>query len=435
MFPHAPLPVVALAAILALPDSARAAEADGHPHESGAQPQLALSLVLDPRYTHDNQDGEGGELVEEAAGILHGTHFREEAHGAESGFSLGASELAVEAELPSLLTARVSVGLLADEIRLEDAWVQTQGLPAGLAVRAGRFLSGIGYLNSQHLHEQDFVGGNLVYGALLGDHGVFDTGVQLTWQAPVPFYLQFGVEALQGHEQERFGTLINAGDADGVVLSGAGLSEKRQGPRSGAFFVKAAPYLGEAHSLQIGASWAGARQFQQVIDEDDTVLDDQFALEGKQTLLGLDAVYERNGDGKDGAGGLTLAAEYLWLEKDMKVRGADAGAPVLSGDVVKGRQDGVYVQALYGVAPRWQLGLRHEVTGLQNELDEGDEALTFDESARTSMLVVFRPNAGSRLRLQLSSADIHDEEGEKTRLEQLTLGYTVVFGSHRGHAH
>lgn len=435
MFRSVSLSVAALAAIIAMPASTHAAEEDGHHHESGEKPQLALSLVLDPRYTHDNQDGEGSELVEEAAGILHGTHFGEDAHGAESGFSLGASELAVEAELPSVLTGRVSVSLSADEIRLEDAWVQTQGLPAGLAVRLGRFLSGIGYLNNQHLHEQDFVGGNLVYGALLGEHGIFDTGVQLTWQAPLPFYLQLGVEALQGHEQERFGTLIEAEDADGVVLSGAGLAEKRQGPRSGTFFVKAAPYLGEAHSLQIGASWAEARQFQQVIDEDEAVLDDQFALEGKQTLFGLDAVYERNGDGRDGAGGLTLAAEYMWLEKDMKVRGADAGAPVVSGDVVKGQQDGLYVQALYGVAPRWQLGLRHEVTGLQNELDEGDETLTFDESSRSSVLVVYKPNASSRLRLQLSSADIHDEEGEKTRLEQVTLGYTVTLGSHEGHAH
>lgn len=394
-----------------------------------------LSLVLDAQYARDNQGGDGHEIIEEAAGILHGVHFHEDDHGQENGLGLSAAELAVEAGLSSQLAARLSLELTVDTIELEEAWVQTQGLPSGLSVKAGRFLSGIGYLNSQHPHEQDFANGNLVYTALVGPHGLLDTGVQLTWQAPVPFFLQVGAEALQGHGQERFGTLLEAEEADAVVLSGAGLADKKDGPRTGTFFLKAAPYLGEQHSLQFGLSWARAGQFQQVLDEDEVAADDQFGLEGRQTLWGLDMVYEHDAEGREGAGDLELVAEYLRLEKDMTVTGADAGADVVAGDRVSGRQDGVYVQAMVGMAPRWQVGLRHEVVGLQNELKEGGAHLSLDDSQRTSLVLSYRPNAASRLRLQLSSAGIRDEDGAKTRLEQVSLGYTVTLGSHEGHVH
>lgn len=421
-----------LAAQLSLPVQAD----EGHAHDddaAGGMPRL--SLVLDAQYVRDNQDGAGHELIEEAAGILHGVHFHEDEHGQENGLGLGASELAIEAELPSQLRARLSLALATGGIELEDAWVQTQGLPAGLAVKMGRFLSGLGVLNGQHLHERDFGSGNLVYDSLLGEHGVLDTGTQLTWQAPVPFYLQLGAEALQGHEQERFGTLIEPEEADALVLSGADLAEKKDGPRTGVLFAKLAPYLGERHSLQFGASWARASQFQQVIDEDASLVDDQFALEGHQTLTGLDVVYEHDGEGADGAGDVEVVAEYLRLEKDMKVRGADAAAPVVVGDAVSGEQDGVYVQAMYGIAPRWQVGLRHEVAGMRNELTTGSDRIGFDSSTRNTLAVFYRPNAASRLRLQVSSADIRDEAGDRVRLKQLSLGYMVMFGSHEGHAH
>ena len=210
--------LVSAAAVLAAQLSLPAQAGEGHAHGEGAADGMPrLSLVLDAQYARDNQGGEGHEVIEEAAGILHGVHFHEDDHGQENGFGLGASELAVEADLPSQLKARVSLALNVDEIELEEAWVQTQGLPSGLSVKAGRFLSGIGYLNGQHPHEQDFANGNLVYTALLGPHGVLDTGVQLTWQAPVPFFLMVGAEALQGHEQERFGTLV-ANDAISLTL-------------------------------------------------------------------------------------------------------------------------------------------------------------------------------------------------------------------------
>ena len=46
--------------------------------------------------------------------------------------------------------------------------MQTTALGNGLSVKAGRFLSGVGYLNAQHAHTWDFVDAPLAYQALLG---------------------------------------------------------------------------------------------------------------------------------------------------------------------------------------------------------------------------------------------------------------------------
>ena len=57
--------------------------------------------------------------------------------------------------------------------------MQTTALGNGFVVKAGRFFSGIGYLNPQHAHTWDFVDNPLAYQAMLGtQYG--DDGVQLT---------------------------------------------------------------------------------------------------------------------------------------------------------------------------------------------------------------------------------------------------------------
>ena len=84
-----------------------------------------------------------------------------------------------------------------DSVSVEDAYLQTTSLGNGLSLKAGRFLSGIGYLNPQHAHTWDFVDNPLVYQALLGTQ-VGDDGVQVTWLAPTDSFLELGVEVGRG---------------------------------------------------------------------------------------------------------------------------------------------------------------------------------------------------------------------------------------------
>lgn len=405
--------------------------------ETGSSFNPQISLILDGSLYHDNQDGAGAERLAEMAGIGHGVHVGGHDHGGlENGFNLGESELVMSAVVDPYFDGKLTLTVSGDgATELEEAWLQTRLLPAGLKLKMGKFLSGIGYGNSQHPHTWDFADPNLATQGILGDHGLMDSGVQLSWLPPTPFYLQIGAEALQGNDQERFGALIENADAAGFTTLADPMPEHRGGPRLTTAFIKAAPDLGDAHALQLGLSYAKARQFQQLMDEDDTPQStDEFALDGDQTLSAADLVYKFDSAGEFGSGDLKVAAEYLRLKKSMTVSAADATAPVVTGDRVSGTQDGYYLQATYGIAPRWQLGFRHDVNGSSNELVEAGTRIGFEASSRRSAALTFFPSEFSRLRLQVAQGDIYDEAGVKTALRQVFLQYTHSLGPHGAHA-
>ncbi len=85
------------------------------------------------------------------------------------------------------------------EIGVEEAFARTTSLPAGFAVKGGRFFSGFGYLNEIHAHAWDFVDQPLVYQAFYGGQYGQD-GVQVKWLAPTDLFLEFGAETGNGGE-------------------------------------------------------------------------------------------------------------------------------------------------------------------------------------------------------------------------------------------
>ena len=74
---------------------------------------------------------------------------------------------------------------------------QTRALASGLNVRAGRFLSSVGYLNNQHAHTWDFLDAPLAYQAFLGGQFRPD-GLQAKWLAPTDTLVELGVEIGSG---------------------------------------------------------------------------------------------------------------------------------------------------------------------------------------------------------------------------------------------
>jgi hypothetical protein len=429
------VPLTPLAAALIAVSAHAADTAATAPRPANFNPQI--SLILDGSYYNDNQKGNGSALLEEMAGIGHGAHLDEHGHGGlENGFNLGEAELVMSAVVDPYFDGKLTLTVSGDgDTELEEAWLQTRQLPAGLKLKMGKFLSGLGYSNSRHPHTWEFADQNLAVQGLLGDHGLIDTGLQLTWVAPTPFYALLGLEALQGNDQEKFGALIENDDAADVMAPADPFPVHRGGPRLRTAFLKLAPDLGDAHALQLGLSHGKARQYQQLLDEDDTAQStDEFALDGTQTLSGLDLVYKFDSAGEFGRGDLKVAGEYLRLKKAMTVTAADATAPVAAGDTVSGTQDGFSLEATYGIAPRWQLGLRHDVNGRTNALVEAGNTLNFEASTRNTLALTFFASEFSRLRLQAARGDIYDEAGVKTPLKQVFLQYTHSLGPHGAHS-
>jgi len=133
--------------------------------------------------------------------VIPGFPLGGEAGPAPEGLSLAETEISISANVDDKFTAMLNAPIVIEDgdvhVELEEAWVETLGLPAGLAVRMGRFFSDIGYLNTRHFHAWDFADQPLVYQVFLGQQ-YLDDGLQLRWLAPTDFYLELGGEILRG---------------------------------------------------------------------------------------------------------------------------------------------------------------------------------------------------------------------------------------------
>lgn len=384
---------------------------------SAFNPQI--SVILDGVYYRDK--GKGPELYEHIAGINHS--HGEHKHGIERGFNLRPTELIFSATVDPWFDANLMLTVDSEGgVALEQAYFDTRSLPAGLKLRGGKFFSGIGYLNDKHPHQWDFVDQNLPYRTLLGEHGLVDTGLQLTWRPKTgSLYTLLGVEALQGNEQ----VFATAGLEKPYATWSGDLARKKAGPRLWTGFAKFAPSLANNHALQLGVWGAWASQHQEVHDED------EYALEGKSRLWGLDAVYKYDAPGAYGAGDFSLSAEYLREVKDLKVASSDNVTEL--GEPRKFTQDGFYIQGVYGFAPRWQVGLRYDVTGLTNKLEKGSDVERWDDSRRWSLALTHHFSEFSRLRLQLGRASLYTDEDKRERVNEIWLQYQHSLGAHGAH--
>jgi hypothetical protein len=377
------------------------------------------------------------EGISHAHGAGHGHDHGHSHGGAEPGFNFRSAELSFTASVDAYFDAAALLAVDGDgEVELEEAWFQTRNLPYGLKVKAGKFLSDIGYANNQHPHSWDFTDQNLAYLNLLGDHGLRDTGVQVTWLPDWGHYTLFGLELFQS-DQEKLGALAEVGeeleaelDAAGLSVDDLGLDDEKDGPRLYTAFAKYAPDLGFDHALQLGA-WAGISEQHQEIhgDPEDG---DVHSLEGDGWMWGLDAVYKYDAGGAYGKGDFRLAAEYVWQRKDLDVLFHQA-RPAAIGAERKFTQDGLYVQGVYGFAPRWDVGLRYDVVGLTNKLESGGNTLReWDESDRWTAALSWSPTEFSKIRLQYAKADI-TIDGESHDFDYFYLQYLLSFGSHGAH--
>jgi hypothetical protein len=408
---------------------------------SGSAFNPQISLILDGVYYRDNTQGAGPELLEHIDGINHSHDHAGHSHGTlERGFNLRETELGFAATVSPHFDAAAMITVSAEgDAALEEAYFDTRSLPAGLKIRGGKFLSGIGYLNGQHPHTWDFVDQNLPYRTLLGDHGLLDTGLRLTWLPPTGhWFTQFGVELLQGKEQTFASSNVATpnGRADGTALAGTAageLSSAKAGPRLTTLFAKFGPDLGDSHALQFGGWLAQSRQHQEAHDhteEDPAAF--VHALEGKGKAWGLDAVYTFDAGRYGGQGNLKLVGEYLRLNKDMKIAFHENGA--LVGQKRDFAQDGIVLQGTYGFLPHWQAGVRYDATGLTNTLD-GPAGQLWDknQSNRWTFALTRQIDHFSLLRLQVSRARLW-VEGAQENLNQIFVQYQHSLGAHGAHA-
>ncbi len=406
-----------------------------------------ISVILDGSYYHDNKKGGVPEMLEELDGIhnAHNHGHEEEGHededehahahgGLDQGFNLHSVEMVLSASVDPYFDAFTQLVFTEDSVEVEEAYFLSRGLPAGLQVKGGKFFSDIGYVNKQHPHQWDFSNQNLAYNSLLGGHGLGDLGLQLSWLPEWPVYTRLGIEAFQGRN-EKMNSLVDEHHYDFEDEEyELPLEEKKSGPRMWTAFAKFSPELGHNHALQGGLFYVYSNQIQEFHgDDEDDAGDQSHALEGNSWLLGTDWVYKYDNPAAYGKGDFRLQAEYLYQVKDLDVvyHGSKAAAV---GQDRRFTQDGLYLQASYGFAPRWEVGLRYDATGLINKKEGNGQLLDeWDSSDRWTAGLSFRPTEFSLLRAQFTRGN-YSIGGETETANQFWLQYQLSFGEHGAHS-
>jgi hypothetical protein len=357
----------------------------------------AISLILDGKYANYSEDPD--DLV------LPGFLADEHAGPPEEGLSLGESELVLSANIDDqfygFFTAAIEDEDGDTEIELEEAWIQTLGLPAGLSVKAGKFYSDIGYQNIKHPHTWDFVDAPLVYSVFLGNN-YGDMGAQLRWVAPTERYIEVGGEIFRG----------DTFPANGAANDGVGAFT---------LFARTGGDIGVAQSWRFGLSLLSADADGRDSAEGDVVFN------GDSDLYIVDFVWKWAEDGNPKLRSLVVAAEFMHREEDGDVALTDLGPGRYDGD-----QDGFYTQAVYQFRPKWRIGARYDFMTASNDVDGfGVPTLLDDDDDpyRLSAMIDFSHSEFSRLRLQASYIDtgVMDDT-------QIFLQYVMSLGAHGAHS-
>ena len=321
----------------------------------------------------------------------------ESSEGNSRGFSLGESEVSLSANIDQALYGQLTLSLNSDdEISLEEAFIQTTSLPYGFTAKAGRFFSGIGYLNQKHAHDWDFIDAPLPYAAML-DNQYSDDGVQLRWLAPPPFFLEFGGELFRGD-------------------SFPGSDAAHGGVGAYSVFVHAGDDINESSSWQAGLSYL------RTTAKDRETGDTPDVFNGHTDLGIASLVYKWAPGGNPTQRNLTLAGEYF-----VQRQSGDFNSVNIDGDY----QTGWYAQAVYQFMPRWKIGLRYDQVDA-GDVDSSLAGTTLDDLGHTprrgTALLEYDTSEFGRIRLQYSRDDSDTETNDA-----LLLQYTVIFGPHGAH--
>jgi hypothetical protein len=386
---------------------------------SGQAFNPAISVIPDIAYYSDDVAGEAFEIVEQADGFA-SAHEHEgppggHGHGTlDRGFNLREMEVAFSGAVDPYFDVWATLAIGTDSIEAEEVYVQTRKFLPGLQLRVGRFFSGLGHINKQHPHQWDFVDQALPHQAILGGT-LAETGVQMTWLPSLPVYTLLGFEALQG-DNERV--------ARQAVEEHPGLFEETPGPRLFTGFLKVSPDVGYAHTVQGGLSFGRSRSHQEVIEG---LVEE--VLEGPTWFVGTDWVWRYDSARPLGRGDLTVQGEYLYREKDLQPIAAPASPAVPASHV--SAQDGLYAQAVYGIASRWTLAGRVDVIGLTNRLERDDAATEYRASRRYSAALTFNPTEFSRVRVQYNAGRF-ESDGPVT-FHQVFVQFQMSLGVHGAH--
>jgi hypothetical protein len=390
----------------AQPAPAQAAEAAPVPAPGGllgasaAAFNPAIGAVLDGKFMASNHNPDNWRVP--------GVPLGDQGKPPPRGFGIGESEVNLNANVDQAVFANLTLAFERNNtVGVEEGFIQPTALPYGFTLKAGRFFSGIGYLNSQHAHTWDFADQPLPYMAFLNNQ-YGDDGVQLRWLAPTQTFLEFGGEVLRGD-----------------AFPAGGRNNHNAGVGAWSAFVNVGDDIGTSASYSVGLSQLSTKAADRITTG--TMGDDAFT--GTDHTYILDAIYKWAPNGN-------FAQRYLKLQSEVFLRQEKGifmppGGPAPGLAFSSNSQTGFYVQGVYQFIPQWRFGLRYDQVHAPSlgPVFAGTTLDTLGATARRySTMLDYSPSEFSRFRLQYNLDRARPETDN-----QFIMQYIVSIGAHGAH--
>jgi len=263
-------------------------------------------------------------------------------------------------------------------IELEEGYLTTLDFPAHLQLKAGKFRSSFGKINSLHPHALSFITIPTVYRNYLSDEGLNDEGISLSWLVPNPleFYQELTIEATRGPAESP--SFVRS-EVDRFLYTG---------------HLKNFWDLTDNATLELGLSGATGPN-----------------VAGFSTFLGgVDLTYKWKPLQFNAYQSVVLQTEMLWSDKKV---GADQRV----------KSWGMYALATYQLAKRWFL------TGRFDYSNTPDNA-SFVESGFSGILGWYATEF-QKIELEVNAAT-SNSFGDA---QQIVLRSVFVIGAHGAHAY
>jgi hypothetical protein len=343
------------------------------------------------------------------------------------GFSLGESEIAIAANIDHNFRGTgifsISPG---NEVGAEEAFIQTLSLPNGFTAKAGRFFSGVGYLNQIHAHAWDFTDAPLASKVFLGNQ-LAEDGAQLKWLSPLETYFDLGLELGRGRAFP--------------AAAPEGASRDKNGIGSANLFSHVGGDFGAGFAWQTGLSYLRTsprdRTFQDV-DSAGTAVTNSFS--GRSQLWALSGVLKWAPGYNSSSTSAKLQAEYFRRKEGGDLTfDTQSAASGPRTDAFSSRQSGWYLQGVYQFMPAWRAGYRYD------RLSAGTQTIRLADSGtltaadfpvlgrynptRNAVMVDWSASEFSRVRLQVARDRSRQDQADN----QVFLQYIVSLGAHGAH--
>ena len=394
-----------------------------------------ISVVGDMSYvSRDRKDGELQHL--EVPGVAHGllaSHNHDgdshSPYNAKNGFNLNYAELGLSKSVDPFFSFNSIFHFSESGVEIEELYFTTTALGYNTRVKGGKFNSDFGYLNSKHHHAWSFADMPLVYESFLGMHGINEKGLQLQWTAPTSNYLMFGLEALQGENEQMFGnSSIHIADIN-ASTNPDDLTPK-QAPSLFIGYIKSSFDIGDTTVLG-GVSYAnGSSRLDHTTDEEGP-----HAFTGDSELYGVDLTVKHYFDSYSS---LEWQTEYLSRKmQGTQYKKHDTTGALVSANLTK-KQSGFYSELLYSPNKSWRMGARIDSI-FKNDIiannGVGTQPFSPDNLNKYSAMVEYYTSEFARLRLQYNhNKALYNEDGQRNDINSIILQANFAIGAHGAHS-